>query len=74
MRVLSGLALDRATHKKDSQRAVGYRHARRIGQCKIAQWDAGASEPIKTGPRTTRGHEVQISDEIAVSKASWMSL
>jgi hypothetical protein len=41
MRVLSGLALDRPTHKKASQRAVGYRHARGIGRCEIAQWGCG---------------------------------
>jgi len=56
MRVLSGLALDPATHKKASPRAVGYRHARRTGRCEIAQWDAGAVGAIKTSPRTARGH------------------
>ena len=34
MRVLSGLALDRATHKKASPRAVGHAHS--TGRCEIA--------------------------------------
>jgi hypothetical protein len=35
MPVLSGLALARATHKKASQRAVGYGHAHWTGRCEI---------------------------------------
>ena len=33
-------ALDRVTHKKTSQSAVGYRHACRTGRCEMAKWDA----------------------------------
>ena len=52
MRVLSGLALDRATHKKASPRAVGYRHARRTGPMRNRLVGRGRRWVIKTSPRT----------------------
>jgi hypothetical protein len=55
MPVLSGLALARATHKKASQRAVGYGHAHWTGRCEILV-GRGRSWAIKTSPRMARGH------------------
>jgi hypothetical protein len=56
IRVLGGLALNRATRNKEPARGVGYRHARRTGRCEIALVGRGRRWAIKTNPRTARGH------------------
>jgi hypothetical protein len=73
MGVLSGLALDCATHKKASTRAIGYRPGRRTGRCETASWDAGAAGPSKPAPRRLEAIEAQICDEIAVMQGVMIS-
>jgi hypothetical protein len=55
MRVLSGLALDRATHKK-SQPARGRIPTRAQDRPRNRLVGRGRRWAIKTSPRTARGH------------------